>query len=97
MLINHGLFFRFLHPITYGEYPRTMQEIVGERLPKFTDAEVEMVKGSIDYLGVNQYTTFYMFDPPWPKPNITGYQNDWNVGFACKYYLFPYIFFHFLT
>ncbi|ESR45075.1 hypothetical protein CICLE_v10004010mg [Citrus x clementina] len=72
----------FLHPITYGEYPRTMQEIVGERLPKFTDAEVEMVKGSIDYLGVNQYTTFYMFDPPWPKPNITGYQNDWNVGFA---------------
>ncbi|KAL5856967.1 hypothetical protein ACOSQ3_004425 [Xanthoceras sorbifolium] len=72
----------FLHPITYGEYPKTMQEIVGDRLPKFSDEEVLMVKGSLDILGVNQYTTFYMFDPPWPKSKDLGYQADWNVGFA---------------
>ncbi|KAJ4832332.1 Beta-glucosidase 44 [Turnera subulata] len=72
----------FLHPIVYGEYPRTMQEIVGDRLPKFTAEEVKIVKGSMDFLGVNQYTTYYMFDPHQPPPKDLGYQQDWNAGFA---------------
>ncbi|KAL5789683.1 hypothetical protein ACOSQ2_004571 [Xanthoceras sorbifolium] len=72
----------FLHPITYGEYPRTMQEIVGDRLPKFTEEQVQLVKGSMDYIGVNQYTSYYMFEPTWPKSKDLGYQADWNVGFA---------------
>lgn len=76
--------FRFLHPITYGEYPRTMQEIVKERLPKFSEEEISLVKGSIDFLGINQYTTFYMFNPQSTQLDAPGYQNDWNVGFACK-------------
>ena len=78
------LLYRFLHPIRYGEYPRTMQEIVGERLPKFTEEEVKMVNGSMDYVGINQYTTNYIYDPKQPKPNVTGYQADWNAGFASK-------------
>ncbi|XP_021296600.1 beta-glucosidase 44-like [Herrania umbratica] len=72
----------FLHPIRYGEYPRTMQEIVGERLPKFTKDEIKMVNGSMDYVGINQYTTSYIYDPKQSKPNVTGYQADWNAGFA---------------
>ncbi|KAH7575769.1 hypothetical protein JRO89_XS02G0216000 [Xanthoceras sorbifolium] len=72
----------FLHPITYGEYPRTMQEIVGDRLPKFTEEQVQLVKGSMDYIGVNQYTSYYMYEPTWPKSKDLGYQADWNVGFA---------------
>lgn len=61
-----------------------MQEIVKERLPKFSDEEVELVKGSVDFVGINQYTTFYMFNPTWPQPKTPGYQSDWNVGYACK-------------
>lgn len=72
----------FLHPIVYGEYPKNMQQIVGERLPKFSPEEVKMVKGSIDFVGVNQYTAYYMYDPHQPKPKVLGYQVDWNVGFA---------------
>ncbi|KAF8378640.1 hypothetical protein HHK36_029989 [Tetracentron sinense] len=72
----------FLHPIVYGEYPRTMQEIVGKRLPKFSTEEVKMVKGSMDFVGINQYTAYYMYDPQQPQPNVTDYQMDWNVGFA---------------
>uniref|UniRef100_A0A2N9GKE1 Beta-glucosidase n=1 Tax=Fagus sylvatica TaxID=28930 RepID=A0A2N9GKE1_FAGSY len=72
----------FIHPIVYGEYPRTMQEIVGDRLPKFTKEEVHIVKGSIDFVGINQYTAYYMYDPHQPKPKVLGYQQDWNVGFA---------------
>nr|AUO68306.1 putative glycoside hydrolase [Populus trichocarpa] len=74
----------FIHPIVYGEYPKTMQNIVGNRLPQFTKEEVKMVKGSMDFVGINQYTTFYMYDPHQPKPKYLGYQQDWNVGFAYK-------------
>ncbi|GAB4846794.1 Beta-glucosidase 44 [Ancistrocladus abbreviatus] len=56
----------FIHPITYGEYPRTMREIVGDRLPKFTKEERLMVQGSIDFVGINQYTTYYISNPPSP-------------------------------
>ncbi|KAJ9685825.1 hypothetical protein PVL29_017762 [Vitis rotundifolia] len=49
----------FLHPITYGEYPMTMQSLVGHRLPKFSAAESEMLKGSLDFLGINYYTSNY--------------------------------------
>lgn len=80
---------RFLHPIVYGEYPKTIQNIVGNRLPKFTQEEVKIVKGSIDFVGINQYTTYYMFDPHQPKPKYLGYQQDWNCGFACKNTLPP--------
>ncbi|KAL3570796.1 hypothetical protein D5086_028045 [Populus alba] len=52
----------FIHPIVYGEYPKTMQNIVGSRLPKFTEEEVKMVKGSMDFVGINHYTTYYMYD-----------------------------------
>ncbi|KAI4347241.1 hypothetical protein L6164_008069 [Bauhinia variegata] len=72
----------FIHPIIYGEYPRTMQDIVGKRLPKFTEEEVKMVKGSSDFVGINQYTTYYIYDPHRSKPKDLGYQQDWNAGFA---------------
>ncbi|XAR57992.1 Beta-glucosidase [Bertholletia excelsa] len=72
----------FIHPIVYGEYPRTMQEIVGNRLPKFTKEEFKMVKGSMDYVGINQYTTYYIYDARVGKPKPLGYQVDWNVSFA---------------
>ncbi|KAF6158079.1 hypothetical protein GIB67_014873 [Kingdonia uniflora] len=72
----------FLHPIVYGEYPKTMQNIVGNRLPKFTKEEVQMVKGSHDFVGINQYTAYYMYNHQQTNQNLTGYQNDWNVGFA---------------
>ncbi|KAL6494911.1 Beta-glucosidase 44 [Orobanche gracilis] len=72
----------FMHPLVYGEYPKTMQNIVGTRLPKFTKEEVKMVKGSFDFVGINQYTAYYAYDPHQGKPKDLGYQQDWNCGFA---------------
>uniref|UniRef100_A0A803LD81 Uncharacterized protein n=1 Tax=Chenopodium quinoa TaxID=63459 RepID=A0A803LD81_CHEQI len=70
----------FIHPIVYGEYPRTMQNIVGDRLPKFTPEDVKMVKGSMDFVGINQYTAYYMYNQL-SKPKTPGYQEDWHAGF----------------
>ncbi|KAI9101567.1 hypothetical protein K1719_023811 [Acacia pycnantha] len=72
----------FLHPIVYGEYPKTIQNIVGKRLPKFTQEEVKIVKGSMDFVGINQYTTYYMYDNHQKEPKVPGYQMDWHAGFA---------------
>ncbi|TYH32386.1 hypothetical protein ES288_A01G248100v1 [Gossypium darwinii] len=72
----------FLHPLVYGKYPRTMQKIVRERLPKFTKSEVEKVRNSFDVLCVNHYTSYYIYEPHQPPSNVTGYQQDWNTGFA---------------
>nr|GMD74166.1 beta-glucosidase 44-like [Ipomoea batatas] len=59
-----------------------MQKIVGDRLPKFTHDEVKMVKGSFDYVGINQYTTYYVNDPSPNTSSTINYQNDWNAIFA---------------
>ncbi|MCL7043019.1 hypothetical protein MKW94_017009 [Papaver nudicaule] len=72
----------FLHPIVYGEYPKSMQRIVASRLPKFTNSEINMVKGSIDFLGVNEYTTYYVYDKHLSKNQVRGYQLETHAGFA---------------
>ncbi|KAL3364567.1 hypothetical protein AABB24_013377, partial [Solanum stoloniferum] len=49
----------FLDPLLLGNYPLSMQKLVAERLPKITPYEAKLLKGSIDFLGINHYTTLY--------------------------------------
>lgn len=42
---------------------------MGSRLPKFSTAEAALVKGSLDFVGVNHYTTYYAQNNP---TNILG-------------------------
>ncbi|KAJ4846228.1 hypothetical protein Tsubulata_035399 [Turnera subulata] len=51
--------FWYLHPLTYGDYPKTMQDNVKERLPLFTEEQSDMLRGSFDFLGINYYTARY--------------------------------------
>ena len=39
-----------------------MRTRVGSRLPKFSQSEAALVKGSLDFVGINHYTTFYAKD-----------------------------------
>ncbi|KAM0947212.1 putative beta-glucosidase [Dioscorea sansibarensis] len=50
----------FLDPIFFGDYPAVMRERLGDRLPKFSDADTELVKDSVDFLGLNHYTSRYI-------------------------------------
>ncbi|KAF0919093.1 hypothetical protein E2562_028379 [Oryza meyeriana var. granulata] len=72
----------FLHPIIYGEYPRSLQVIVKERLPKFTADEVGIVKGSVDYVGINQYTAYYVRDQQPNATTLPSYSSDWHAAFV---------------
>nr|BAO04178.1 acyl-glucose-dependent anthocyanin glucosyltransferase [Delphinium grandiflorum] len=49
----------FMDPVTYGEYPKSMQSLCGDRLPKFTKLQSDTLKGSYDFVGLNYYTAFY--------------------------------------
>lgn len=71
----------------YGHYPNTMQEIVKDRLPKFTAKEVKIVKGSFDYVGINQYTAYYMGDQKPTSGMEVSYSNDWHVNYICEFSL----------
>ncbi|KAK3150857.1 hypothetical protein QOZ80_3AG0238660 [Eleusine coracana subsp. coracana] len=49
----------FADPFFFGDYPTTMRTRVGDRLPKFTADEATLVKGALDFVGINHYTTYY--------------------------------------
>uniref|UniRef100_A0A0D6QZZ2 Beta-glucosidase n=1 Tax=Araucaria cunninghamii TaxID=56994 RepID=A0A0D6QZZ2_ARACU len=72
----------FLDPIIYGDYPSSMRNRVGSRLPSFTKQQSQKLKGSFDLIGLNHYSTYYAYDPPAPvsKDNISmaGYGIDQN-------------------
>ncbi len=49
----------FADPIYRGEYPASMRERVGERLPAFSAEDRARIHGSSDFFGLNHYTTMY--------------------------------------
>ncbi|XP_022132224.1 beta-glucosidase 40 [Momordica charantia] len=51
----------FLNPLIFGDYPSSMRSRVGGRLPTFSRQQAAMVKGSLDFVGINHYTTFYAY------------------------------------
>ncbi|PIA46235.1 hypothetical protein AQUCO_01500035v1 [Aquilegia coerulea] len=54
----------FLDPLVHGNYPAIMGKIVGSRLPNFTENDVNNLKGSFDFIGLNHYGPFYINDLP---------------------------------
>ncbi|XP_071181431.1 lactase/phlorizin hydrolase-like [Mytilus edulis] len=71
----------YAHPIyVNGDYPEIMKTKVAEksrlqnlsksRLPVFTEEEKQMIKGSADFIGINHYTSRYIYNSPhndWPS------------------------------
>ena len=50
----------FADPIYKGDYPQSMKERLGDRLPTFSIEEKTLMKGSSDFFGLNHYTTSYV-------------------------------------
>uniref|UniRef100_A0A0E0LET6 4-hydroxy-7-methoxy-3-oxo-3,4-dihydro-2H-1,4-benzoxazin-2-yl glucosidebeta-D-glucosidase n=1 Tax=Oryza punctata TaxID=4537 RepID=A0A0E0LET6_ORYPU len=49
----------FLDPLMFGHYPPSMQKLAGDRLPQFSTHASKLVSGSLDFVGINHYTTLY--------------------------------------
>jgi beta-glucosidase len=67
-------FGRFLDPIFRGDYPDSMRTHVGERLPVFTPAELALLKGSLDFVGLNHYTSRFISSGTIPENALTSDQ-----------------------
>ncbi|XP_023516698.1 beta-glucosidase 12-like [Cucurbita pepo subsp. pepo] len=65
-----------LHPIVYGDYPQSMRDLVGWRLPKFTKDETTFIMNSFDFLGINYYTANYAKHNPNSVHRGESYLND---------------------
>jgi beta-galactosidase len=65
----------FADPVYTGDYPQCMKERLGSRLPQFTNAEKELLKGSSDFFGLNHYTTMYAADSSGIKDGGSVYGN----------------------
>lgn len=58
---------RFAEPLIFGDYPKCMRDLVKERLPTFSEREKKMIKGTMDFIGINCYTSTYAANAPPPK------------------------------
>ncbi|KAK2978209.1 hypothetical protein RJ640_030382 [Escallonia rubra] len=59
----------YMDPLVFGDYSHLMKRHVGARLPRFTAEQSNLVKGSLDYLGLNYYTANY-------AAHVTNFGND---------------------
>ena len=68
-----------------GDCPHSMRSLVGKRLPKFTEEESKLVKGSYDFLGLNYYTANYAAYAPYHNSVNTSYVTDAQASLTSKY------------
>ncbi|KAJ8644861.1 hypothetical protein MRB53_006609 [Persea americana] len=52
----------YLDPVIFGDYPLSVKQMVGNRLPIFTRQESNEIRGSFDFIGMNHYITLYVMD-----------------------------------
>lgn len=71
----------FLDPIFFGDYPSSMREKIGERLPQFTAEEKNLIQGSLDFVGINHYYSEYVTDsmPNSQSASEIGWSKDANT------------------
>ncbi|MCO5582750.1 hypothetical protein L7F22_036649 [Adiantum nelumboides] len=70
-----------MDPIFFGDYPDSMRELVGARLPNFTAEQLQKINGSLDFVGINIQTAFYVFDTNfYVTQNEKCYYLDWQAN-----------------
>ncbi|XP_021894780.1 putative beta-glucosidase 41 isoform X2 [Carica papaya] len=52
----------FLDPLILGDYPISMKKLVAKRLPRIPRETSQMLVHTLDFVGINHYTTLYAKD-----------------------------------
>lgn len=73
-------------PLVFGDYPQEMKDRVGDRLPTFTTEQQNELIGSLDFVGLNHYSSLYAAAKQPFRTNqpleYGGYWNDMSVDFS---------------
>ncbi|KAK2975113.1 hypothetical protein RJ640_000373 [Escallonia rubra] len=75
----------FMDPLYKGDYPDSMKDFLGCRLPTFTSEESQTVKGSYDFIALNYYTASYVRDEPEAANGPPSVVTDPRVGYESKF------------
>eukprot|EP00878_Enallax_costatus_P000354 GHUV01000438.1.p1 GENE.GHUV01000438.1~~GHUV01000438.1.p1 ORF type:complete len:909 (+),score=324.27 GHUV01000438.1:86-2812(+) len=70
----------FARPVYQGDYPTLMRERCGNRLPRFTAEQRAMLKGSVDFFGLNHYSSHLCEQPAWYKELAPQQDEDEREG-----------------
>ena len=62
----------FADPVFFGRYPSSMKSAVGTRLPEFTREQHNRLVGSLDFLGLNHYSSRYYVDGAYMRGGSAG-------------------------
>jgi len=78
----------FMEPLVSGDYPKVMREMIAEksadqgfsesRLPTFTAEQMESIKGTVDFVAISHYNTWYI-----AQSDIYGNGTAPSVGILC--------------
>ncbi|ONM37027.1 Beta-glucosidase 11 [Zea mays] len=81
-----------LEPLVFGDYPSVMKKNVGSRLPSFSKVQSEAIRGTLDFIGINHYYSFYVNDRPLEKGI-----RDFSLDIAADYRVNSYVLKFFIT
>ncbi|ESQ30203.1 hypothetical protein EUTSA_v10011385mg [Eutrema salsugineum] len=73
-----------LHPTTYGDYPQSMKDLIGHRLPTFSEDEKRKLRNSTDFVGMNYYTAMFAANNDKPDHKKPSWQMDSLVDWESK-------------
>ncbi|KAJ7563891.1 hypothetical protein O6H91_03G129100 [Diphasiastrum complanatum] len=73
----------YLDPIFFGDYPAIMRKHVGDRLPRFTSVEIKELRGSVDFVGINHYTSKFATPGP-PATDPSDFFQDQQVSLTVE-------------
>ncbi|XP_060178698.1 beta-glucosidase 11-like [Lycium barbarum] len=73
-----------MNPFIFGDYPSIMKKAAGKRIPTFTKYEAKLVKGSVDFIGLNHYTTVSVKGRP---SSIEKHSKDFNADMEADFSL----------
>jgi len=63
---------QYLDPVFFGKYPEELKDIFGEAWPEWPQADMDLIKQPIDWLGFNYYTRSVTKNDPSNYPLKTG-------------------------
>lgn len=78
-----------MEPLVHGDYPISMKENAGRRIPVFTNHESQQVKDSYDFIGVIHYNDINVTDNSDAlNTNLRDFIADMAAKLICMHFIF---------
>ncbi|RMF82564.1 MAG: glycosyl hydrolase family protein, partial [Planctomycetota bacterium] len=90
----------FADPAHFGDYPTVLRERLGDLLPRFSERDASLLRGSMDFIALNYYTSDRIRHAPGdgpleirhvPMPHVPKTEMDWPILPSGLYHLLRWL------